>query len=178
MNDHTEMAWPSVGRLASMTSQSDSTVRRSLQLLCDKKFLIQNGFSQVGTYRYLISLEGVSEIQGGVSGTGGCQRDTLSERQGGVSEVPHPPVRVTPEVNKKTKKNKYRRFVPPTLEECRAYAKDKCLSIDPVFFHEYFTEGEWIDSEGKPVKSWKQKMLSWSRRKQSQAPQKSQEPAI
>ena len=27
--------------------------------------------------------------------------------------------------------------------------------------YDYFCEGKWTDSEGKPVKNWKQKALTW-----------------
>jgi len=54
-------------------------------------------------------------------------------------------------------------FVPPTLEEVRAYCQLRKNSVDPVKFYEYFTEGGWKDSEGKPVLSWKQKILTWEK---------------
>ena len=69
------------------------------------------------------------------------------------------------------KKDK-RKFVPPTLEEVQAYAKERGDKVDPQFFFDYFTEGKWIDSTGKPVRNWKQKMVSWEKR----SPQK-KEPA-
>ncbi|MFQ9738865.1 MAG: hypothetical protein ACLR06_14920 [Christensenellaceae bacterium] len=28
-------------------------------------------------------------------------------------------------------------------------------------FFDYFEAGEWHDSEGKPVKAWKQKFITW-----------------
>lgn len=62
VNDHTEMAWPSVGRLAHMTSQCNRTVQSHLKLLQERKFLIHNGYSPVGTKRYLIGVEGVQQI--------------------------------------------------------------------------------------------------------------------
>lgn len=58
----------------------------------------------------------------------------------------------------KLKKNA---FVPPTLPEVQEYVKERGLMIDPAAFFDYFTEGEWKDSEGKPVKNWKQKALTW-----------------
>lgn len=51
----------------------------------------------------------------------------------------------------------------PTLEEVEAYAREKSLNIDTKFFYDFFTEGEWVDSEGKPVQSWKQKLITWSK---------------
>lgn len=61
------------------------------------------------------------------------------------------------EKNKPKKKS----FVPPTLPEVQEYVKERGLMIDPTAFFDYFTEGKWKDSEGKPVKNWKQKALTW-----------------
>lgn len=58
-------------------------------------------------------------------------------------------------------------FVPPTLEEVQAYCKERNSSVDPKKFFDYFTadpERQWMDSEGKPVKSWKQKLITWEGR--------------
>ena len=52
-------------------------------------------------------------------------------------------------------------FTPPTLDEVRAYVAERSSPVDPVEFWEYFQTGHWIDSEGKPVQAWKQKLLTW-----------------
>lgn len=68
----------------------------------------------------------------------------------------------------------------PTLEDCRAYATEKNLNIDADFFYKYFSEGNWHDSKGAKVKSWKQKMLTWNNfnvNKGQQKPSVNQSPA-
>ena len=50
----------------------------------------------------------------------------------------------------------------PTLEEIEAYVLEKNLNVDARKFFEYFEAGEWLDSKGKPVRSWKQKIITWS----------------
>lgn len=54
------------------------------------------------------------------------------------------------------------RFVPPTIDEVRQYVREKNLNVDPQRFIDYFEAGNWHDSEGKPVKAWKQKLITWS----------------
>lgn len=63
------------------------------------------------------------------------------------------------ENNIKVKKSK------PTLEEIKAYIKDKKLNVNANDFYQYFEEGNWIDSKGNKVKNWKQKLLTWNRYK-------------
>ena len=58
-------------------------------------------------------------------------------------------------------KAKHRQFVRPTLDEVRAYAIQRGREDLAERFYEYFEIGEWKDSEGKPVKNWKQKFLTW-----------------
>jgi hypothetical protein len=68
----------------------------------------------------------------------------------------------------------------PTLEDCREYAIEKNLNIDVDFFYKYFSEGNWHDSKGAKVKSWKQKMLTWNNfnaNKTQQKPSVNQTPA-
>lgn len=54
-----------------------------------------------------------------------------------------------------------KRFIPPTLEEVQAYAKERGREDLAKKFFDYFEAGEWHDSEGKPVKAWKQKFITW-----------------
>ena len=65
------------------------------------------------------------------------------------------------DIRDKESKVKNKRFVPPTLEEVIEYCKQRNSSVDPKYFYDYFTTGHWIDSEGKPVHNWKQKLITW-----------------
>jgi hypothetical protein len=60
-----------------------------------------------------------------------------------------------------SKPQKRKRFVPPTLEEVRAYCLERKNNVDPKKFFDYFTASDWYDSKGKKVKSWKQKVITW-----------------
>lgn len=57
-----------------------------------------------------------------------------------------------------------KRFVPPKLDDINAYIAEKGLIVNGQVFLDYFTAGNWKDSEGKPVKNWKQKLISWDER--------------
>ena len=60
------------------------------------------------------------------------------------------------ENNKKTSKQ----FTPPTLEEVQAYCKERNNNVDAKQFWDYYDAAGWKDQTGKPVKSWKQKMIA------------------
>lgn len=61
------------------------------------------------------------------------------------------------------KPQRAKKFVPPTLEEVKAYATERGSDVAPERFYDYFTAGDWKDSRGNPVRSWKQKFLTWER---------------
>ena len=55
------------------------------------------------------------------------------------------------------------RETPPTLEEIVAYCKERKSPVDPRKFYDYFQAGGWRDAKGQPVRSWKQKLLTWEK---------------
>ena len=63
-------------------------------------------------------------------------------------------------------KKKSSRFSPPTLEEVEKYCSERRSDVDPKRFWDYFNASNWVDSMGKPVKNWKQKVISWEGRSQ------------
>lgn len=62
-----------------------------------------------------------------------------------------------------------KKFVPPTLDEVKAYCKERDSSVDPKKFFDYFDTGKWVDSNGKPVRNWKQKLITWEGRQGERA---------
>lgn len=69
------------------------------------------------------------------------------------------------EKNKNKKKNKSKSvFVPPTLEEVKAYVQEKGYAVDAEYFYKYYSTGDWIDSKGNPVRNWKQKLITWAKK--------------
>lgn len=97
--------------------------------------------------------------------------DIDKEDKGGVGEkgeedrgVDKTPDEAPADGEKKSRKKRTAKpFVPPTLEEVKAYAEEKGYDIDCEYFWRYYTEGDWIDGQGKPVLNWKQKLITWVR---------------
>ena len=65
------------------------------------------------------------------------------------------------EIDKEIKEAKRKRFTPPTLEEVKAYCRERNNNVDPQKFFDYFSASNWHDSKGKKVSSWKQKVITW-----------------
>jgi len=54
-------------------------------------------------------------------------------------------------------------FTIPSLNDILSYISDNSLSVDGAFFLKYYTESNWIDSNGKKVINWKLKLLTWDK---------------
>lgn len=62
------------------------------------------------------------------------------------------------------------KFVPPTVEEVRAYCKENKFAVDPGYFFRFYADADWTDTNGKAVRNWKQKLVQWaSKEKERQA---------
>ena len=68
-----------------------------------------------------------------------------------------------------TKKEKQ----PPTREEVVLYAKERGREELAQNFYDFFTLGNWHDSNGKPVLNWKQKFITWETNTPKQEKKKS-----
>lgn len=55
------------------------------------------------------------------------------------------------------------RFVPPTVEEVRAYCHERNSGVDPQRFVDYYTANGWTQGRGKPIKDWQAAVRTWER---------------
>lgn len=65
------------------------------------------------------------------------------------------------DINKRSAQNK--RFVPPSVDEVRAYCQERNNGIDPEAFVDYYEARGWKYGQGKPVVSWKAAVRTWER---------------
>lgn len=80
-----------------------------------------------------------------------------SEAPGVGNHAPQgqPPPRIAPE-------SKQTRFVPPTVEECEAYCREKGYAWDPEAFVDFYDSKGWMVGKSK-MKDWKASMRNWNR---------------
>lgn len=63
------------------------------------------------------------------------------------------------------------------MEEVRDYCREKGYAdVDPAFFVAYYAEADWHDRDGKPVKNWKQRVITWHMREAKGARQRAADP--
>lgn len=63
---------------------------------------------------------------------------------------------------KKESSQKREKFIPPTLDEIKEYAKEKNRSDLVEKFWDYYNTTGWVDSNGKKVANWKGKFVTWA----------------
>ena len=56
---------------------------------------------------------------------------------------------------------KEKRFIKPTLEEVQNYCIERNNNVDFKKFYDYYEVNDWKSQDGKPVKNWKQKIITW-----------------
>ena len=92
------------------------------------------------------------------------EQEEKQKKNGSPSDSPLQEKEIKEEQEEKDKTMRARkRFVPPTLDEVREYVRQRGSRVDPVQFFEYFSEGNWVDAKGQPVRNWKQTLLTWEK---------------
>ena len=140
--------------LADWTSTSKQTVITSLKSLIEKGYITKteknvNGVKFCEYYSNILNGV-VKKIEQGYS-------NNLNE--GSQNFLPN---NIS---DNNTDTNKYNnRFKRPTLEEVQAYCKERNNNVDAKAFYDYYNEGDWKDAKGKPVRNWKQKVITWERK--------------
>lgn len=64
-------------------------------------------------------------------------------------------------INNKKKIYKRKDFVPPTLEEIQNYCEERKNNVNAKKFYDYYSTNGWRDSNDKPIKNWKLKIINW-----------------
>lgn len=78
----------------------------------------------------------------------------------------------TPKTRKKTE------FIPPSFAEVQNYVNEKGYGIDVDYFYQYYSAGHWTDAEGKQVKNWKQRIVTWEKRRKEKQQNRGREEII
>lgn len=143
----------------------------------DTVTVAMNLFVKIGMIQILetgeIYLKQLSELVGSETSKAVLMRRkrALDKASNNVTEMLPDVTNCYPEIEKdkelkkdiKKPKKKTKQHIPKDLQEVRDYVKEHNLDVDPDYFYKFFTEGNWHDSKGNKVMSWKQKILTWSK---------------
>ena len=94
------------------------------------------------------------------------------EKDNTLTEIDFAELRELEKFNEELEKKntKSSKFIPPTLEQVKAYAESRNrLDIAERFF-DYYQAGEWKDVKGNKIKNWKQKFVTWESRNEVKTP--------
>ena len=100
------------------------------------------------------------------------QQDIQSNHQINQQSTSNQPAinqQLTTNNNDKNDKNDNKRdrickFIPPNIEDVKKYITENKYQVNPEAFIKYYTESNWVDANGKKVKNWKQKIITWAGR--------------
>lgn len=162
---------------------SEKKIRNALNHLQEEGLILTGNFNKLAydrTLWYALTEKGESILPKG-------QMESY-ETSNGSGENGEPIPDNNPYNNPDNKPNKnvgYKRtehaFVPPTLQEVEEYARSRNSSVDPKRFWDYFDAGKWKDAKGQPVRSWKQKFITWENKsaetKKEKEPERRYEPS-
>jgi hypothetical protein len=167
----------SVVGLASCLAESKNTIGKILNELIDKGYMERKQERQGKLF------SGYSYILHELSCRNSWDTKTQypkNEAQINTKEINTKEINIGGKAPRGTKKD----FVPPTLEDIRAYISEKVeagkteyKNVDVNTFFDYYTESDWHMSNGKKVKSWKQCLVTWASREwnKKQKPAKKEE---
>lgn len=157
----------SQSQISQMTGLSVNAIKKAVCSLVDKKLIIQEQSEQGFYYELNISKsdtsendisendrEGYQKVIEGVSKSDREKPETLSKNDSTKESI-----------NKLSKENiKKAKFEKPDFQTVNKYIIDKKYNVDSRMFFDFYNEADWIDSNGKQVRNWKQKVITWHNR--------------
>jgi len=159
--------WPSHESMAESVSLSVMSIRRGLKELADGGVVVieprvENGKQVSNTYRIVHPRK-----------NDGCSiRTSCSTLNNELDQVLSTPLRSVERYKKARVREK---FVPPGMEECERYARQKMAKGQGELFWMYWDERGWARRSG-PMRSWTKSLDLWIRQNQQRQPQRNLQP--
>ena len=136
--------------LAKFCGCSDRKITQSLSHLKEIGYIEQKSFD--GRQRQLWSrLADISYLPSRI-----CDADSQNLRTE-ITEFSNKSL----DIKEKEILKKEKGFNPPSLEEVKAYIKEKGYRFNPNDFFDYYASANWHKGDGKPVRNWKQCCATW-----------------
>lgn len=149
--------WASNFYLSSLMNCSERAIQNWILNLVNKEYLARE---TVDEQRKLYITGGRTYIRGGVNVD--SWGDERSFTHNNIKEYTNINIKKEKEIYKEKKES----FIPPTLDEIASYCKERKNNVDAKKFFDYYSVSNWKDREGKKVKNWKQKIITWENKQQ------------
>ena len=144
-------------------------IRTALNKLKEEGFIIVDNYNKSPYDRtQWYTLTEKAEAMLGI-GTSICQKRQIKTsevtNQNVTNDTPIPDVTsvVTSPVTSDVRGAKRKRFVPPTIDEVKAYCEERHDSVDPQKFLDYYEMTGWKTKGGATIKDWKACVRTWER---------------
>jgi hypothetical protein len=72
---------------------------------------------------------------------------------------------------------KRKRFVPPTIDEVKAYCEERKNNVDAERFIDYYSSQNWKKANGRPLEDWKAAVRTWEKNNYDK-PKQSAQPTV
>ena len=94
-----------------------------------------------------------------------------NQKQANVPVIQSNPIQSESNTNANNAQARKRVFVPPTLDEVKAYVAEKGYKVDPVAWWHHYDGNGWVCGK-TPMKNWKSAIVTWTRSDFGKAPPK------
>lgn len=157
----------SQSQISQMTGLSVNAIKKAVCSLVDKMLIIQEQSEQGFYYELNISKSDTSESAISENDRDGYQKviEGVSKSDREKPETLSKNDSTKESINKLSKENiKKAKFEKPDFQTVNKYITDKKYNVDSRMFFDFYNEADWIDSNGKQVRNWKQKVITWHNR--------------
>ena len=149
--------------LADATCSTKMTVNRSLNSLIEKGLIIksQKEFNNIIFNEYRANLQNVmgsNKMLWGEQQNVTLARELINNKHEYIHEERNNNISNDILIKKETNS----RFVPPTLDEVRAYCNERNNLVDPEAFIAFYQSNGWKVGKN-PMKNWKSAIITWEK---------------
>ncbi len=147
---------------------SGNTIRYAIKKLIDADLIVTGNYNRQTydrTMWYALTENGKCIFQKG--------QMEVTKLANGFEKISKPIPDINTDINTDSKPNieSRGRFVPPTLDEVKAYIKEKGYIVDPDLFINHYESKGWMVGKTK-MTSWKASLAGWNAREVREHPEK------
>lgn len=169
-----------ISGLVYINKENETAIKNILSELKDRGYLVvsKTNSSESGRFEYVYNI--YESPQGILPEVENPPMDNppMDNRPLNLIEIKDKEIKENIDVNifKERRREKYQRFVPPTVEEVDAYIKEMGYTFSAETFVDFYSSKGWkVGSQ--PMKDWKAACRTWQRRRDEEKKTSPQKPA-